>query len=69
MFLARVSALNVIIEALALRHRYLGQLERDVPAAAVLLVGLRFPQEFAFFGAESGPVAGIASSLELTMDK
>ncbi len=26
-------------------------------------------QEFAFFGAESGPVAGIASSLELTMDK
>ena len=40
-----------------------------VLTAAVLLVGLRFPQEFAFFGAESGPVAGIASSLELTMDK
>ncbi|MFQ5932466.1 MAG: DUF4386 domain-containing protein [Nitrospiraceae bacterium] len=40
-----------------------------VLTAAVLLVGLRFPQEFATFGAESGPVAGIASSLELTMDK
>lgn len=40
-----------------------------VLTAAVLLVGLRFPQEFALFGAESGPVAGIASSLELTMDK
>lgn len=34
-----------------------------VLTAAVLLVGLRFPQEFALFGAESGPVAGIASSL------
>ena len=40
-----------------------------VLTAAVLLAGLRFPQEFATFGAESGPVAGIASSLELTMDK
>ncbi len=40
-----------------------------VLTAAVLLVGLRFPQEFATFGAESGPVTGVASSLELTMDK
>ncbi|MDH3689461.1 MAG: DUF4386 domain-containing protein [Gammaproteobacteria bacterium] len=40
-----------------------------VLTATLLLVGLRFPQEFATFGAESGPVAGIASSLELTMDK
>jgi hypothetical protein len=40
-----------------------------VLTAAVLLAGLRFPQEFAMFGAEGGPVAGIASSLELTMDK
>lgn len=40
-----------------------------VLTSAVLLAGLRFPQEFAIFGAESGSVAGIASSLELTMDK
>ncbi len=40
-----------------------------VLTAAVLLAGLRFPQEFAIFGAEGGPVAGIASSLEMTMDK
>ena len=40
-----------------------------VLTAAVLMVGLRFPQEFATFGAESGPVAGIASSLEMAMDK
>lgn len=40
-----------------------------VLTAAVLLVGLRFPEEFALFGAEPDSITGIASSLELTMDK
>ena len=37
--------------------------------AVILLVGLQFPEEFALFGAEPGPLTGTASSLELTMDK
>lgn len=40
-----------------------------VLAANLLLVGLRLPQEFATFGADSSPLTGIASPLELTMDK
>lgn len=40
-----------------------------VLTATILLVGLRFPEEFAFFGADGGSLTGIGSSLELTMDK
>ena len=40
-----------------------------VLTAALLLAGLRFPQEFATFGAETSSVVGAASALELSMDK
>ena len=40
-----------------------------VLTAALLLAGLRFPQEFATFGAETSSVTGAASVLELSMDK
>lgn len=40
-----------------------------VLTAAVLLVGYRFPEEFVLFGAAPSSPAGIASSLELAMDK
>ncbi len=40
-----------------------------VLTAVILLVGLQFPAEFALYGAESSSLAGIASPLELTMDK
>jgi hypothetical protein len=40
-----------------------------VLTAVVLLVGLRFPEEFALYGAEPSSLTGTASSLELTMDK
>ena len=40
-----------------------------VLTAVVLLVGLRFPEEFALYGAEPSSLTGMASSPELTMDK
>jgi hypothetical protein len=40
-----------------------------VLTAVLLLVGLRFPEEFALYGAEPNSLTGMASSLELTMDK
>ncbi len=40
-----------------------------VLTAALLLAGLRFPDQFATFGAAAMPGMGVASVLELTMDK
>ncbi len=40
-----------------------------VLTGVLLMVGVQFPAEFALFGAEPGSPTGMASSLEMTMDK